>query len=49
MGKVGSLVGTLLADMFSVTGIDRQAPASPVNFPIEEGNVADHEALEKVA
>jgi saccharopine dehydrogenase-like NADP-dependent oxidoreductase len=48
MGKVGSLVGTLLADMFSVTGIDRQAPASPVNFPIEEGNVADHEALKKL-
>jgi saccharopine dehydrogenase-like NADP-dependent oxidoreductase len=48
MGKVGSLVGTLLADMFSVTGIDRQAPASPVNFPVEEGNVADQEALKKL-
>ena len=45
MGKVGSLVGTLLADMFDVTGIDRQAPASPVNFPVKEGNVADPAAI----
>lgn len=48
MGKVGSLVGTLLADMFDVTGIDRQAPASPVNFPVKEGNVADPAAIKKL-
>lgn len=41
MGKVGSLVGTLLADMFTVTGIDRQAPAAAVPFPVVEGDVSD--------
>lgn len=48
MGKVGSLVGTLLADMFTVTGIDKQAPAAPVNFTTVEGNVADPDALRKL-
>lgn len=45
MGKVGSLVGTLLADLFTVTGIDRQAPAAPVAFPTIEGDVTDPGAL----
>ncbi|WP_315822775.1 saccharopine dehydrogenase family protein [Paraflavitalea speifideaquila] len=48
MGKVGSLVGTLLADLFTVTGIDRQAPAAPVTFPTVDGNVADPEALRQL-
>ncbi|AXY73268.1 L-lysine dehydrogenase [Paraflavitalea soli] len=48
MGKVGSLVGTLLADMFTVTGIDKQAPAAPVDFTTVEGNVADPAALRQL-
>ncbi len=48
MGKVGSLVGTLLADLFSVTGIDKQAPAMPVSFPTVEGNVTDPTTLREL-
>lgn len=48
MGKVGSLVGTLLADLFTVTGIDRQAPAAEVTFTTVIGDVTDPDTLRKL-
>lgn len=48
LGKVGSLVGTLLADLFTVTGFDRQKPAVPVPFETIEGNVADPDTLRRL-
>jgi saccharopine dehydrogenase-like NADP-dependent oxidoreductase len=48
MGKVGSLVGTLLSDMFTVIGIDRQAPAAAVPFTVVEGDVSDPDTLRKL-
>jgi len=45
LGKVGSLVGTLLSHRFSVTGFDRQNPAETVSFPVITGNVTDEAAL----
>lgn len=41
LGKVGSLVGTLLSDLFTVTGFDRQKPATDVPFSVETGSVTD--------
>jgi saccharopine dehydrogenase-like NADP-dependent oxidoreductase len=45
LGKVGSLVGTLLAEDFIVHGLDRQAPAAAVSFPVTTGDVTDEDAL----
>ena len=45
LGKVGSLVGLLLSKRFSVTGFDRQAPATALPFPISHGDVTDAVAL----
>ncbi|MFT4022760.1 MAG: saccharopine dehydrogenase C-terminal domain-containing protein [Flavihumibacter sp.] len=47
LGKVGSLVGTLLNDLFSVTGFDKQKPADTMPFPIETGSIQDRDVLEK--
>lgn len=43
LGKVGTLVGTLLSKQFSVTGIDKQAPHYDYDLPFKvvEGDVAD--------
>lgn len=41
LGKVGSLVGTLLNKRFTVTGLDRQAPAEPVPFEVIQGDVTN--------
>ena len=41
MGKVGSLVGTLLGKQFEVTGLDKNQPAVALNFPIVEADVTD--------
>lgn len=43
LGKVGSLVGTLLNQQFHVVGIDKQAPHYdfPLKFKIETGDVSD--------
>src|SRR5215204_5514035 len=41
LGKVGSLVGTLLHDIFTVTGVDVKQPAEPVPFEVVHGNVTD--------
>lgn len=48
LGKVGSLVGTLLHDIFTVTGVDVKAPAEPVPFDVINGNVADSGFVHKV-
>lgn len=45
LGKVGSLVGTLLSDVFTVTGLDRQKPATEVPFAVVTGSVNDAEQL----
>lgn len=45
LGKVGSLVGTLLNDLFTVTGFDRQSPAEPVPFAVSTGSVQDEASL----
>ena len=39
LGKVSSLVGTLLHDIFTVTGVDVKAPA---HFAVAAGNNKDH-------
>ena len=48
MGKVGSLVGTLLNDLFTVTGVDVAKPAEPVPFDVVHGNVKDAEFVKQV-
>jgi saccharopine dehydrogenase-like NADP-dependent oxidoreductase len=48
LGKVGSLVGTLLHELFTVTGIDLGKPAEPVPFDVAQGNVADTSFLKKI-
>lgn len=47
MGKVGSLVGTLLNKQFEVTGLDKNQPAAPLSFTVVVGDVADEALLEK--
>ena len=39
LGKVGALVGTLLNDLFSVTGIDQRVPQEPLPFKVLTGTV----------
>ncbi|KIC94903.1 saccharopine dehydrogenase family protein [Flavihumibacter solisilvae] len=46
LGKVGSLVGTLLSDIFTVTGFDQSKPAAEVPFEITTGSIRDTAALE---
>ncbi len=41
LGKVGSLVGTLLSEIFTVKGIDQAQPATALPFSVENGDVAD--------
>lgn len=50
LGKVGTLVGTLLSKQFSVTGIDKQAPHYDYNLPFNvlEGDVSDLTFMEKM-
>src|SRR6478752_4421371 len=48
LGKVGSLVATLLSDLFTVTGIDQRRPADAMSFDIATGNVSDNAFLEKI-
>lgn len=47
LGKVGSLVATLLNDLFTVTGVDAHKPAAPLPFDIVTGDVKDAQFLEK--
>jgi saccharopine dehydrogenase-like NADP-dependent oxidoreductase len=46
LGKVGSLVGVLLSQAFTVRGFDRQVPAQEVPFEVLTGDVTDEAALE---
>ncbi|GAO44604.1 putative oxidoreductase [Flavihumibacter petaseus NBRC 106054] len=48
LGKVGSLVGTLLSDLFTVTGFDRQQPADKLPFTVKTGSVQDESALREL-
>jgi saccharopine dehydrogenase-like NADP-dependent oxidoreductase len=47
MGKVGSLVGTLLSKQFDVTGLDKSQPAAELSFPVQQGDVTDSAALRR--
>lgn len=46
LGKVGSLVGTLLSEIFTVTGFDQSKPAAEVPFKVTTGSIKDTAALE---
>lgn len=46
LGKVGSLVATLLSDLYTVTGIDQKKPASEMPFEIVTGSVSDTAFIE---
>lgn len=46
MGKVGSLVGTLLHKRFNVTGFDKAKPAEDVPFHVIQGDVTNLETLQ---
>ena len=48
LGKVGSLVGTLLNEIFTVTGVDVKAPAEEVPFNVVHGNVTDADFVRSV-
>ena len=48
MGKVGSLVGTLLAKRFAVKGLDKNNPATELPFEVIKGDVSDKVLLEKL-
>lgn len=48
MGKVGSLVGTLLNKRFSVTGLDKNIPSAEVSFEVKKGDVSDTGLLENL-
>jgi saccharopine dehydrogenase-like NADP-dependent oxidoreductase len=46
LGKVGSLVGTLLSKRFDVTGIDKAPPTVQLPFPVEAGDISDTDFLD---
>lgn len=48
LGKVGSLVATLLNDLFTVTGVDQKKPSDEMPFEIALGSVTDHDFIETV-
>lgn len=45
LGKVGSLVGTLLHELFTVEGLDQNNPAEPVPFKVKQGDVTNRTNL----
>jgi saccharopine dehydrogenase-like NADP-dependent oxidoreductase len=47
LGKVGSLVATLLNDIFTVTGVDQHAPAD-MPFKIVTGDIKDAQFIEQL-
>jgi saccharopine dehydrogenase-like NADP-dependent oxidoreductase len=47
LGKVGSLVATLLNDLFTVTGVDQQQPVTPMPFKTVQGDIKDVQFLEQ--
>ena len=48
MGKVGSLVATLLAKRFKIKGLDKNNPAEILPFEVIQGDVSDKVLLEKL-
>jgi saccharopine dehydrogenase-like NADP-dependent oxidoreductase len=48
LGKVGSLVGTLLSKKFNVTGVDKSSPALSLPFPVIFGDVNDPAGLDRM-
>ena len=48
LGKVGSLVATLLGRQFSVTGVDASAAAGGFSFPVVKGSVQDKAFLDSI-
>jgi len=46
LGKVGSLVATLLGRQFSVTGVDLSAAAGSFSFPVVQGDIQDQTFLD---
>lgn len=47
LGKVGSLVGTLLNELFKVTGFDQNLPSETLPFDIVTGSTTDYDQLQK--
>jgi saccharopine dehydrogenase-like NADP-dependent oxidoreductase len=47
MGKVGSLVGILLNDLFTVTGFDQKQPFEDLPFDVVIGDTTDPDRLQK--
>jgi len=47
LGKVGSLVGTLLSKKFNVTGVDKTQPAVLLPFPVVAGDITNPEFLDQ--
>ena len=48
LGKVGSLVATLLSDHYKVTGVDKQIPVDKMPFDSVSGSVSDTAFLKEV-
>lgn len=48
LGKVGSLVGTLLHESFTVTGVDERTPATHLPFTALRGNITDTQFLDNL-
>ncbi|CAG5069492.1 Lysine 6-dehydrogenase [Dyadobacter sp. CECT 9623] len=48
LGKVGSLVGTLLSKRFTVTGLDKASPSSKLPFTVHAGDVNDPATLDQM-
>jgi saccharopine dehydrogenase-like NADP-dependent oxidoreductase len=46
LGKVGSLVATLLSEQFTVTGLDQQKPLSELPFATLQGNITDEQFMQ---
>lgn len=48
LGKVGSLVATLLSDLFTVTGVDQKKPSRDLPVELALGSVTDEFFMEQV-
>jgi saccharopine dehydrogenase-like NADP-dependent oxidoreductase len=48
LGKVGSLVATLLSEQFTVTGIDQSPPQGEIPFKTTTADIRDTASLEKI-
>ncbi|HMP93307.1 MAG TPA: saccharopine dehydrogenase NADP-binding domain-containing protein, partial [Phnomibacter sp.] len=47
LGKVGTLVGVLLHQIFEVVGIDKQEPIAPLPFAVKTGEVNNNHFLQQ--